>query len=76
MQDLLNDPKYQEEITPQIRKNMDEYLKEDLQYFGTTMYLDNNLNILFTALQDYVYLLMRGYFLTKKELLDYQETLL
>ena len=76
LQDLLNDPKYQEEITPQIRKNMDEYLKEDLQYFGTTMYLDNNLNILFTALQDYVYLLMRGYFLTKKELLDYQETLL
>ena len=74
--ELVNDEKYQEEITPQMKENLDLYLKEDLQYFGNTMYFENKLQILFTAMQDYVYLLMRGYFLTKKELLEYQESLL
>lgn len=74
--ELMESEKYQTEITPQMRTNMDQYLKEDLPYFGKTTYFENNLTILFTAMQDYVYLLMRGYFLSKKELLKYQETLL
>ncbi len=73
LQSLLENEKYKDEITVQIRENIDKYLAEELQYFGKTMYFDNNLTILFTALYDYLHLLGRGYFITKKELLLYQE---
>lgn len=75
LQSIIEDERYKEEITTQIKENLDQYLAEDLQYFGKNMYFDNNLNILFTALQDYAYIIMRGYFITKKELLLYQENL-
>jgi Zn-dependent protease with chaperone function len=74
--ELIKSETYHGEMTPQIRANFDLYLKEDLPYFGETMYFENNLAVLFNAMQDYTYLLLRGYFISKKELLEYQETLL
>ncbi len=73
---LLENEKYREEITPQIKENFEKYIAEDLPYFGNTMYFDNNLAILFAALQDFIFILMRGYFITKKELLIYQENII
>lgn len=61
------------EITKEINDNFDSYLSRSLDYFSITVYNDENLNILFTALNNYAYLLSRGYFLRKKKLLTYQE---
>lgn len=45
-------------------------------YFANNKYIDEELNILYSALNNYIFLLSRGYFLIKKELLDYQCELL
>lgn len=73
---LLNDSKYKDEINKDIKENFELYLSDDWEYFARENYLDRNLETLFTALNNYAFLLSRGYFLLKKELLDYQDELL
>jgi Zn-dependent protease with chaperone function len=73
---LIIDPKYSSEITKEIKTNFDAYLSEELSYFGNEAYIDKNLEILFGSLNDYAFLLSRGYFLNKKELLDYKVSLI
>ncbi len=74
--DLLNDDIYHEEITEEMKTDFDLYLSKDWTYFEFEKYSDKNLGTLYTAMGHYAYLLARGYFLLKKELLDYQEGLL
>ncbi|WP_321309013.1 M48 family metalloprotease [Marinifilum fragile] len=76
IQDLLNDPLYKEEINSEMRTNFEKYISKDWQYFREENYIDDNLDMLFNAIHTYVYLITRGYFLTKKELLDHQANLL
>lgn len=76
IKELLADGKYQTELTKEIKDNFELYLSKQWQYFGNEKYFDNNLEILFTAMNNYAFLLSRGYFLLKKELLDYQVELL
>lgn len=76
IRELLEDPQYQEEITQQIRTNFELYLSKDWEYFGHEKYFDNNLQTLFAAMNNYAFLLSRGYFLLKKNLLNYQATLI
>jgi hypothetical protein len=73
--ELLEDDLYQSEITKEIKESFELYLSKDWQYFGNEVYFDDNLGILFTALNNYAFLLSRGYFLLKKEMLDYQKEL-
>ena len=73
---ILEDPMYASELTTPIKANFDEYLSQEWQYFGKQTYFENNLNILFDALNNYSQMLSRGYFIHKKALLDYQESLL
>ena len=73
---LVNDNKYASEITDEMRLNFETYISEDLQYFVGESYNDKNLEILFIALNNYAYLLSRGHFLLKKQLLDYQLVLI
>ncbi len=76
IKELLSDSKYQTEITKEIKDNFELYLSKQWKYFGNEKYFDNNLEIIFTAMNNYAFLLSRGYFLLKKELLDYQDELL
>lgn len=73
---IMEDPMYADELTLVITENFQEYLSKEWQYFGKQTYFDNNLNVLFEALNNYSHMLSRGYFIRKKALLDYQASLL
>jgi Zn-dependent protease with chaperone function len=73
--EILESPDYQSEITKEIRENFELYLTKKWIYFGKEKYFDNNLEMLFSAMNNYAFLLSRGYFLTKQKLLKYQEDL-
>ncbi len=73
---LLSSNIYTSEISKEMKDNFESYISEELQYFGHERYFDNNLEILFASLNNYGYLLSRGYFITKKELLDYKVSIL
>jgi hypothetical protein len=73
---ILKNEDFQTEITKEIKDNFDLYLTQKLQYFGKEKYYDDNLEILFSAINNYAFLLSRGYFLMKQKLLNYQVELL
>lgn len=58
-------------ITKEIKDNFDLYMSEDWVYAGIEEYYENHLQILFQAMNNYLLLLSRGYFFTKKDLLVY-----
>lgn len=72
---LLTDSYLESEIPDAMKENFEHYLSQSLEYFGGVSYFDENLNIFYTALHHFGYLLSRKYFLMKKELLVYQEEL-
>tara|TARA_R110000868_G_scaffold247614_5_gene504017 strand:- start:592 stop:2235 length:1644 start_codon:yes stop_codon:yes gene_type:complete len=73
---FTSDDKYKTEMTKDIKESFETYLLKDWQYFGTQNYIDKNLETLFMAINNYAYILSRGYFLHKKEVLDYKVLLL
>ena len=73
---IMADEKYTSEMTTEIKDNFEEYLAKHLEYFGNERYFDSNLEILFKALNNYAFLLTKGYFLNKKEILDYKLSML
>jgi Zn-dependent protease with chaperone function len=73
---LLSDNIFTTEITQDIKNNLEQYNSKKWEYFGGTSYFDENLNIFYSALHNYSYLLSRKYFLMKKALLTYQESLI
>ena len=72
---LLEDSSYEAEITKDTKESFDRYLSKQWKYFGNETYFDENLEVLFTAMNNYAYLMSRGYFLLKKKLLNYQTSL-
>ena len=76
LKELLADSKYQSEITKDMKENFELYLSKQWTYFEVQTYHEDNLNILVTVMNNYAFLLSRGYFLLKKKLLNYQEDLL
>lgn len=75
IKEILEDKRYANEISIEIRDNFELYLSKTWQYFIGENYVDENLEILFGSLNNYGFLLSRGYFLHKKELLEYKDTL-
>ena len=73
---ILSDKKYESTFTTAIKENIETYISKDWVYFEKEKYNDENLEIISFALNNYVFLLSRGYFLFKKELLDYQVELM
>ncbi|MES2837566.1 MAG: M48 family metallopeptidase [Bacteroidota bacterium] len=69
---LLTDDILKSEITGEIRDNLEKYTSKTWEYFGGTSYFDENLNLLYTAMHNYSFLLSRKYFLMKKGILQYQ----
>lgn len=74
--ELLLDNLLISDITQEIKQNLDKYTSRSWDYFGVTIYNDVNLSLLFTALNNYAYLLSRKYFLMKQAVLAYQERLM
>ncbi len=73
---LLNDDSYTSEITKEMKRAFESYIIGEIEYFGHERYFDDNLEVLFTSLNGFGYILSRGYFLKKKELLDHKVSLL
>lgn len=72
---MLKDNLYEADLTDAIKENFQLYLKEDWVYFENDVYIDVELQILLKAMHDYAYLLGRGYFLLKQDLLRFQSEL-
>ena len=76
IKDIMANAICQTEISDEIRNNLESYLSKEWSYFNTDHYIDENLNILYTAMNNYAFILSRSYFLMKKNILKYQEELL
>lgn len=69
---LTEDEILKNEISKQTIENFEKYLSKEWEYFNGKEYYNDNLQILFTATNDYNYLSSRKYFITKLDLLNYQ----
>lgn len=74
--ELLDNKNFREAITAEIKANFDLYLSQKWVYFEGDSYRNENLELFYTALNNYASLLSRWGFLLKKDLLDYQIALL
>lgn len=74
--ELLSDALLETEIALDLKETLEKYTSTTLEYFGGVSYFDENLSILYSAVNSYGYLLSRKYFLMKRNLLTYQEALL
>lgn len=72
LRELMDAPYHKTDLPKEVRDHLDKYCSKDWSYFQNEQYNNENLEVLFTALNHYVALLSRGYFLIKKELLDHQ----
>tara|TARA_R110002096_G_scaffold21043_7_gene68653 strand:- start:16084 stop:18153 length:2070 start_codon:yes stop_codon:yes gene_type:complete len=73
--EFLKDENFQAEINAEIRENLEQYTSKEWSYFGRESYFDSSLEVLFTAVNNYMFLISRKYFVLKKRVLDYQEEL-
>ncbi|WP_299111386.1 M48 family metallopeptidase [uncultured Winogradskyella sp.] len=73
---LLSNSIYEVELTEDIKSNFEKYTSTKLLYFSNEKYIDDNLQVLFKAINDYGLLLNYGYFKYKKQLLNYKESLM
>ena len=74
--DMINNELFMEELLQETREKLNKYLTSDLKYFDIQVYIDNEIELLFMAMNEYERLLSYGYYLLKKKLLDYQVELL
>jgi Zn-dependent protease with chaperone function len=75
IKNILEDELYKPEITALIKESFDNYLKENWVYFSNDRYIEHELEILFKSISNFGYIISRGYFLIKKDLLNYQSEL-
>lgn len=73
---LVADAIFANEMTPEVKDDLEQYTSKTWQYFGRARYFDSNLNVLYAAMHIYPFLLHRKFFLLKKALLTYQKELL
>lgn len=69
---FIEDETLRNEISIQTMENFEKYLSKQWEYFNGGAYFNDNLQILFSAANDYNYLLSKKYFITKLDLLSYQ----
>lgn len=73
--EMLQQEMYCKEMKPDMKSNIELYLSQKLSYFTEDKYIEKNLEVLFSAINNYAYLLAKGYFILKSKLLHYQEEL-
>ncbi len=64
------------EMTPSVKNKFELYLSKDWKYIGVQQYFEKNLLMLFDVLDHYIKTLTQVFFIHKKQLLDYQISLL
>ena len=74
--EIIKDEIFSDEITTEMKNNFEIYTSNKLEYIGDKEYFNENLSVLFPALNDYAFLLTRKYFLLKRAIVRYQESLL
>ncbi|WP_299887782.1 M48 family metallopeptidase [uncultured Lacinutrix sp.] len=74
--EFLRNDEFIKGISKEMKGNFELYLSKDWEYFGNQNYFDKNLELLFTTLNNYVFLLSNSYFTIKKDLLDYKLSLI
>lgn len=73
---LLSNEIFNSYISEDVKENFRLYLSENWAYFDENQYIDSNLILLYTAMNNYSSLLFKGSFLLKKNLLSYQKELI
>ena len=63
-------------LDKQVVEDIQLYCSKDWEYFGASRYLDDNLDVFYKTINLYHFLLGRLPFLLKKDVLDYQASLL
>ncbi|MEZ4773638.1 MAG: M48 family metalloprotease [Bacteroidia bacterium] len=76
IEQMLGNELLQQEITPEIRETLEKYISKDWVYFRSPDYFEDYIEMFFDAVRYYQFLLLRTYFLLKKDLLHYQRQLL
>lgn len=69
---ICNNKIFKPIISNEIDTAFKKYLEKDYIYFGNERYFDKEMDVLFTALNYYQFVISKGYFLLKKKILDYQ----
>ncbi len=71
---MLADHELEEEITKIIREKLENYISKDWVYFNfkNETYYNDNLQVLYDAINNYHYLLSRKYFIAKLKVLTFQ----
>ena len=73
---IVGDPLFMFELSEEMRKDLEKYLSRDWICFDKDTYLEENLNQLMKSINDFQYLNHRGYFLVKRNLLNFQAELI
>ena len=76
IRNLLAEPEFLVHVTEDARKNFDNYLAEDFQYFVSENYNSEQTDTLMGAINNYRVIIAKTHFDSKKALLDYQAMLL
>ena len=73
---VLKGAKYQALLTDEIKTAFEKYVSKEWRYFYVNKYDDDESRILFEAMNHYSLILGNTYFTAKKELLNYQVSLI
>lgn len=73
---LLDDAIFHDFIPTENKEIFDRYLAGDFAYFSENAYRSEELDVLLSAINSYQLVISKAYFGTKKQLLDYQATLI
>lgn len=75
IQFLLDHPAYKEELGAEQRESFNNYISEDLKYFGNNVYYQKELDLLFIAMAHFFYVINNTNFRHKKLILSYLASL-
>ncbi len=76
IKEILYNPDFKEAFGKHVKKDLESYLSKQWEYFSGENYIEDSLEIFFTALDCYQYLVAEVCFLSKKRLLDFKASLI
>lgn len=76
MELLVKDKACADALPPEVEEKIQDFIREQLHYFGVSIYIDENLEKLYTAINYLPILANQKYFVLKKDLLDHMAMLL
>jgi Zn-dependent protease with chaperone function len=74
--EMCNYKPLKDDLSPEIRESFNQYKSKNWIYFEDNQYINENLEMLYAAMNNYNYLLSRRYFIDKNIFLEYQLSVL